>query len=565
MSLTMPESTKPYLVLARKYRPTTFADLRGQEALVQIISNAIKTNRIAHAFLLTGIRGIGKTTTARIIARALNCIGEDGKSGPTASPCGVCEHCTAISNDHHTDVIEMDAASRTGVNDIREIIENTQYLPSSARYKIYIIDEVHMLSNNAFNALLKTLEEPPAHVKFIFATTETRKIPITILSRCQRFDLKRLSIEALAEHLQTIATKEGYSVDADALTLLSSAAEGSVRDGLSLLDQAIAHTDNVEKNITNETVKTMLAVSDKQQVFTLFHALASGNINEATKQFHDLYQNGGDAAQLVQDLLEVTHILTQLKITPNKTQNSSLSEAQYNAASSLTNDLSFHYLTRAWQMLLKGLQEVHTAPNAKMAAEMLLIRLAYSANLPAPATLIKQIQNNEPQTEEKQPSPIANQNITNKPTIALQENAFVEKIIPKESPIKQENANTNNKENVNNFNELVELFNKKGEPILYHQLRDTNLVHFEQGALSLTHCNTLPKDFTKNIQRLLNQWTQQNWLVTLTAEAGKTTIKKEEEDKKEQEKQAIASHPVVKEVLDTFPGASVLNIETETT
>ena len=349
----------PYRVLARKYRPSNFAEMIGQDALVRTLTNAIATGRIAQAFILTGVRGVGKTTTARIIARALNCTGADGTGGPTISPCGVCDNCKAIAEDRHPDVFEMDAASRTGIGDIREIIEAVRYAPSMARYKIYIIDEVHMLSTAAFNGLLKTLEEPPPHVKFVFATTEIRKVPVTVLSRCQRFDLKRVEIAVLNAHFKRIAEAESAQIDEDALTLISRAAEGSVRDGLSLLDQAIAHGAG---QVNAELVRDMLGLADRGQVFALLDQLLHGQLPEALDNLQAQYRVGADPAVVLQDLLELTHWLTRVKVIGGTPDDVTLPEAQRNRGRDLAAKLGMPVLARSWQMLLKGLQEVRAAP-----------------------------------------------------------------------------------------------------------------------------------------------------------------------------------------------------------
>ncbi|MBL8662667.1 MAG: DNA polymerase III subunit gamma/tau, partial [Candidatus Odyssella sp.] len=384
------EPAGPYRVLARKYRPVTFSELVGQEALVRTLTNAIKTGRIAHAFVLTGVRGIGKTTTARIIARALNCVGPDGKGGPTIEPCGVCEHCTQIAQDRHVDVIEMDAASRTGVDDIRDLIEGVQYRPVRARYKVYIIDEVHMLSKNAFNALLKTLEEPPEHVKFVFATTEIRKVPITVLSRCQRFDLRRLDREQLATHLAGIAAKESAKIAPDAIALLARAADGSVRDGLSLLDRAIAESDPAVE-ISAEQVRQMLGLADRTQTLDLFEIVMKGAVAAALAQARELYRAGADPLTLVQDLLEVTHNVTRLKLVADQAS-ADLSASEMQRAKPLAERLSVPVLSRAWQMLLKGVNEVQFAPQPMNALEMLLVRLAHVADLPTPGEIVARLQ-----------------------------------------------------------------------------------------------------------------------------------------------------------------------------
>jgi len=368
-----------YRVLARKYRPTNFDDLIGQEVLVRTLSNAIAQGRVAHAFLLTGIRGIGKTTTARIIARALNC-----EQGPTINPCGVCSQCVGIADDRNVDVIEMDAASRTGVDAMRDLIESVRYMPSSARYKIYIIDEVHMLSTSAFNALLKTLEEPPSHVKFIFATTEIHKIPVTILSRCQRFDLKRITTEMLAQHLKNICGKEQVGAEDAALTLIATAAEGSVRDALSLLDQAIARANP----ITEADVRTMIGAADNTATFALLESLLSGDVPAALTQLRAMYTAGSDPLMITQDALELTHLVTRIKINKDAANDITLSEHDRTKALEFAGKLTLPVLARLWQMLLKGLTEIKMAPSGISALEMLLIRVAYAAELPTPAELI---------------------------------------------------------------------------------------------------------------------------------------------------------------------------------
>lgn len=387
---TTPEAPQEeYRVLARKYRPTDFSTLIGQDALVRTLTNAIQSGRLAHAFMLTGVRGVGKTTTARIIARALNCIGEDGQGGETADPCGVCENCTAIAEDRHVDVIEMDAASRTGVDDIREIIEGVRYKPVSARFKVYIIDEVHMLSKNAFNALLKTLEEPPEHVKFIFATTEIRKVPVTVLSRCQRFDLRRIDMDTLGAHFKGIVEKEGASVTEGALSLISRAADGSVRDGLSLLDQAIAHTAG---EVGETSVRDMLGLADRARTFDLLDAVMKGDVVGALDQLASQYDSGADPAQVLEDMLELVHWLTRIKVTPAAAQAPGVPEMERVRGSEMATGLSMAGLTRAWQMLLKGLSEVRMAPSALQAAEMILVRLMYGMELPSPADVLKKLQ-----------------------------------------------------------------------------------------------------------------------------------------------------------------------------
>ena len=386
------EPAQPYRVLARKYRPADFTGLIGQEALVRTLSNAFATGRIAHAFMLTGVRGVGKTTTARIIARALNCIGADGKGKePTIQPCGVCEPCTSIAESRNVDVQEMDAASRTGIDDIREIIEGVRYAPVAARYKVYIIDEVHMLSKQAFNGLLKTLEEPPPHVKFIFATTEIRKVPVTVLSRCQRFDLRRIESAELAVYLGTLAQKESVKIEDGALALIARAAEGSARDGLSLLDQAIAHGSLEGGSITAEMVRAMLGLADRGRILDLFEKLMGGKLPEALADVTSLYDAGADPLAVMQDLLETTHFLTRIKVAPAAQGFFDGGSAEAKRAAEMAAKLSVPTLTRAWQMLLKGLMEVRDATRPISALEMALIRVSYAADLPPTDKLVRDI------------------------------------------------------------------------------------------------------------------------------------------------------------------------------
>ncbi len=379
-----------YQVLARKYRPATFADLIGQEAMVRTLKNAFAADRIAQAFMLTGIRGTGKTTTARIIAKGLNCIGQDGQGGPTTDPCGVCQNCVAITEGRHVDVMEMDAASNTGVQNIRDaIIETVSYRAAQARYKIFIIDEVHMLSTSAFNALLKTLEEPPPHVKFLFATTEIRKVPVTVLSRCQRFDLRRIEPEVMIAHLQKVAGLEHAQIADDALALITRAAEGSVRDAMSLLDQAIAHGAG---ETTADQVRAMLGLADRGRVLDLFEAIMRGDAAAALDELGAQYADGADPVAVLRDLAEITHWLSVIKITSDAAEDPTIPPEERTRGRSLAERLPMRVLTRMWQMLLKALEEVSLSPNAMMAAEMAVIRLTHVADLPTPGDLVKKLQ-----------------------------------------------------------------------------------------------------------------------------------------------------------------------------
>ncbi|MFL6729075.1 MAG: DNA polymerase III subunit gamma/tau, partial [Sphingomicrobium sp.] len=392
LGLDLPEQpppttgASPYRVLARKYRPQTFAELIGQDAMVQTLANAIGRGRIAHAFLLTGVRGVGKTSTARLIAKALNCIGPDGQGGPTITPCNVCEPCRAISEGRHIDVIEMDAASHTGIDDIREIIDAVRYASVSARYKIYIIDEVHMLSKSAFNALLKTLEEPPEHVKFLFATTEVNKVPVTVLSRCQRFDLRRIPAEKLAAHFAEVSNAEGVEVEPEAVGMIAKAAEGSARDGLSILDQAIAHGAGT---VTSEQVRDMLGLADRGRIRRLLQLVLGGDATTALAELDEAHELGIDPTQLLRGLMESLHAATRAKAgAPGDALQSA---EERDTAADMAGKLSWGAIHRLWQMLLKGLQDVQEAPDPREAADMALLRLIHAADLPDPASLIAKL------------------------------------------------------------------------------------------------------------------------------------------------------------------------------
>jgi len=528
------QETKPYLVLARKYRPKNFSELIGQDALVATLTNAIKSNRIAHAFILTGIRGVGKTTSARIIAKALNCIGIDGKSGPTPEPCGVCEQCVSIAEDRNVDVIEADAASRTGVGDIREIIDNVRYVPVAARYKIYIIDEVHMLSKSAFNALLKTLEEPPPHVKFIFATTEIRKIPLTILSRCQRFDLLRVPPELLVQRFSEIAGKEGFLIDQEALGIIAKAAEGSVRDGLSILDQALSRSGG---NVIAKEVKELIGITDHNKIFDLFELAMAGKPAEALASLRTLYDSGSDPVTMLEDLLELTHYIS---VTKHSAENpaAKTGAGDKQRAIAIAEKLSVPALVGAWQILLKSLAEARTANNSLNAAEMAVIKLSYTSGLPGPNNLVKNSQDeirHKPSfqaTPVKSPSP----EFTN----ASQKNPVI---------------------SVNNFRELVELFSAKEEHVLHGWLvNGVHLVSFERGRLEFRPSPAAPQDLAGKIGKALTDWTGERWLVVISNDKGATTLR---DDHRLQEKKLyaeIANDPNVAKVLESFPGAEIIEV-----
>jgi len=563
-----PEQT-PYRVLARKYRPGDFSGLIGQEALVRTLTNAIASGRIAHAFMLTGVRGIGKTTTARIIARALNCVGPDGAGGPTIEPCGVCDHCRSIAEDRHVDVMEVDAASHTGVDNIRELTDNARYRPVSARYKIYIIDEVHMLSKGAFNALLKTLEEPPEHVKFIFATTEIRKVPVTVLSRCQRFDLRRVPADRLAEHFREIAAKEGVPVEEEALAIVARAADGSVRDGLSLLDQAMALG---EGGITAAQVRDMLGLADRTQIFDLFGKVMAGEIADALNHFTQMYQDGADPVVVIQDLMDLTHWLTRVSVAPDAASSATVPEAERERGRAMAGELSIPVLTRAWQMLTKGLGEVQNAPMPVQAAEMVLVRMAYMADLPNPADLARELHQGGSQSSASAPAPSApppsggNGGASRAsggggPAVVARGEPAPEPIqAPDPAPAPQ--ASAVDRPGPRSFSELVALFEEKREAILHTQLRhNVHLVRCEAGRLEIRPDENAPRDLSARVGALLGEWTGQRWVVTVSSEPGEPTLAQQAEAARQKEHEAAARHPLVQAAQRAFPGAKITRVE----
>lgn len=549
------EQDQSYRVLARKYRPKTFTDMFvGQSAMVRTLANAFQTGRIAQAFILTGVRGIGKTTTARIIARALNCIGPDGKGGPTIDPCSVCEHCLAIGEDRHVDVIEIDAASHTGVDNIREIIDNVRYLPASARYKIYIIDEVHMLSKQAFNALLKTLEEPPPHVKFVFATTEIRKVPVTVLSRCQRFDLRRLDSEVLIGHLGDIAKQENVPTDVGALSMIARAAEGSVRDALSLLDQAFAFCDGA---VTEEAVQSMLGLAGRTRLIDLFEMTMGGKIGDALGIARELYELGTDPVIVIQDLLEFVHWLTRLKVTRAAAEDLAATEVERVRGQAMAEKLTMGELTRTWQLLLKGLQEVQTAPAPYAACEMVLVRLGYAAALPAPADIIRTIEgqagenqgtenaaNSAPSRGQTDGAPSAGAPAT---AVAHAEPRHVDK--PKTEAA------------ISTFQDVVDLAEAKMEYILRsHLVTNVHLVRMEPGRIDLRLTDRTPPKLPQHLSRFLSEATGETWLVSPSNDVGDPTIQEQQETETAQRRGEAERHPLVRAALDQFPGAEIREV-----
>ena len=560
-----------YRVLARKYRPVDFAELIGQDAMVRTLSNAIETGRLAHAFILTGVRGIGKTTTARIIAKALNCIGTDGNGHATIEPCGECENCVSISESRHVDVMEMDAASRTGIDDIREIIDGVKYASVSARFKIYIIDEVHMLSRNAFNALLKTLEEPPEHVKFIFATTEIRKVPVTVLSRCQRFDLRRISIEELIGHYSNIAQKEKCEIEEPALAMIARAAEGSVRDGLSLLDQAFAHGAG---KVSEEQVRDMLGLADRAQIFDLYKDILAGKTADALAKLRHQFHHGADPAVIIQDMLELTHWLTRLKVVPDAGDDLVTSEAERKHGLEMSGGLSIPVLTRTWQMLLKGTEEVRISPNPISAAEMVIVRLTYSANLPTPEELVRQIKSNpQPASQPSGQSPSgdgtsaqANAPTTGGPSEsggAPQAFNVIQGSGQTAVRVSDPAPQTNEEfiASPTSFEQLAVLFEKKGEPdIAFHLNDNVRPVSFDQGRIDIRTNDRVPKNMTGRMSGLLKQWTGQNWVISLSSELGEDTLYEKEKVEQAALTEMIMENDLVKSILGTFGGASLSDI-----
>ncbi len=549
--------TPAYQVLARKYRPETFADLVGQEAMVRTLKNAFEADRIAQAFIMTGIRGTGKTTTARIIAKGMNCIGPDGNGGPTTEPCGVCEHCTAIMEGRHVDVMEMDAASRTGVGDIREIIDSVAYRAASARYKIYIIDEVHMLSNNAFNALLKTLEEPPEHVKFIFATTEIRKVPVTVLSRCQRFDLRRIEPEDQIALLRRIADAEKAEIADDALALITRAAEGSARDATSLLDQAISHGAG---ETTAEQVRAMLGLADRGRVMDLFEMIMRGDASSALTELAAQYADGADPLAVLRDLAELTHWVSVVKITPDVANDPTVSPDERARGQGYADSLGLRVLARMWQMLLKSLEEVSHAPNTMMAAEMAIIRMTHVADLPTPDELVRKLGDTPPPpppTGGGAPVPSAGQGAT---TIAHSSiggsnggGATALAQAPEEALA-----------HYPTFDHVVELIraNRDGK-LLMDVEADLRLVSYQPGRITFEPGPNAPADLAQRLGQRLQGWTGNRWAVIVANEGGGESIKEKRDAAQNALQSEARAHPLVSAVFDAFPSAKIISIRTE--
>jgi DNA polymerase III subunit gamma/tau len=574
-----PIAAASYRVLARKYRPQTFGDLIGQDAMVRTLTNAFTTGRIPQAWILTGVRGVGKTTTARIIARALNYELPDGSvSGPTIDMPELGLHCQAIMESRHVDVIELDAASHNSVDDVRQINDAVRYAPAAARYKIYIFDEVHMLSGAAFNALLKTLEEPPPHVKFVFATTEIRKVPVTVLSRCQRFDLRRIEAGLLVQHLQGICAKEGIAAEGEALALIARAAEGSVRDALSLMDQAIAHAgtagaaDGAHNAITvrAEDIRQMLGLADRTRVIDLFDALMRGDVAAALNELRDQYDSGADPAVVLADLAEFTHFVTRVKIVPSVADDLSLAEVERTRGRAFAVQLSLRVLSRTWQMLFKGLPEVQTAAKPIAAAEMVLVRIAYAADLPTPDEVIRALSDTDasgPPARSGNDGAVAPRAMTSSPPRSAPSQPgpravaapapiarLTEPAPPAPAPEQPAIA-------VARFEDLIALASDKRDLVVKTALeRDVRLVRFEDGKLEIALEPGATKTLVGELSRKLSHWTGRRWMVVVSADAGAPTVKAQAEAYRAELVRGVTADPLVQAVLNRFPGAEIVDV-----
>ena len=556
-----------YRVLARKYRPASFEDLIGQEAMVRTISNAFESGRIPQAWILTGVRGVGKTTTARILARAFNYEDEAGRH-PTLDLEQEGTHCRAIIEGRHVDVVEMDAASHNSVDDVRQINDAVRYAPVSARYKVYILDEVHMLSGAAFNALLKTLEEPPPHAKFIFATTEIRKVPVTVLSRCQRFDLRRVDADVLIAHLAGIAAKEGIEAEQGALALIARAAEGSVRDSLSLMDQAIAHAAGP---VRAEDVRQMLGLADRVRVVDLFEALMKGDIAAALTELRAQYDIGADPAVVLSDLAEFTHFVTRMKVVPAVGDDVSLSEAERVRGRAFAQQLSLRVLSRAWQMLLKGIGEVQSSGRPVAAAEMVLVRIAYAADLPTPDDVVRSLTENGGGAPARgggggggaaAAAPVASSNFAPRfeaPRGAPRAQIVASQPMPNQAPAdRREEAEGQPAVAINSFAELIAFVAEKRDINAKMALeRDVRLVRFEDGKLEIAVMPSAPKGLVHELQQKLSAWTNRRWIVVISKEQGAPTLREQANDRQAALRDEVMKDPLVQAVLKKFPGAKV--------
>ncbi|MBR1189146.1 DNA polymerase III subunit gamma/tau [Bradyrhizobium sp. AUGA SZCCT0169] len=564
----LPEAGKPYRVLARKYRPSSFEDLIGQEAMVRTVSNAFETGRIPQAWILTGVRGVGKTTTARILARALNYEMADGSvKGPAIQMPTLGVHCQAIMESRHMDVLEMDAASHTGVDDVRQINDSVRYAPASARYKVYIIDEVHMLSTAAFNAFLKTLEEPPEHAKFVFATTEIRKVPVTVLSRCQRFDLRRVEADVLMGHLSNIATKEGVEVEPEALGIIARAAEGSVRDSLSLFDQAIAHAAGT---VRADAVRQMLGLADRTRVIDLFESLARGDIASAFKEFREQYDVGADPVVVLSDLAEFVNFVTRVKVVPATADNVAYGETERVRARDFAAKLSMRVLSRMWQMLLKGITEVQTATRPAAAAEMVLVRIAYVADMPTPDEAIRMLEQNgggsPVVSASAAPSRAAPASTVSSMSSAPMRGPTAQRSGAEASARPQMAAPAPEPQSapalrITSFAQLVALAGEKRDLLIKAALEaDMRLVRLEDGRLEVALERHAARALVSDLSRKLELWTGRRWTVIVSNETGQPTVRSQNEHAKNEHARAAEADPRVQEVLARFPGAKVVEV-----
>ncbi len=531
-----------YKVLARKYRPQKFEDLIGQELLVKIISNAINNDRLAHAYILTGVRGVGKTTTARLIAMSINCKNRDKKN---CEPCGNCDSCKSTTSDSNLDVIEIDAASNTGVDDIREIIDNVKYKPVIGDYKIFIIDEVHMLSKSAFNALLKTLEEPPEHVKFIFATTEIKKVPITVLSRCQRFDLHRIENKILSDHLLKISKLENIDIDLDAISLIVRSADGSVRDGLSLLDQAITSPN---EKVDSQTVISMLGLADREKIFNLIEIILEGDALGAINKYKELYELGADIPMIFDELLNVLHFLVQIKIAPDLKDDIYIPEFERNKGAELSSKMTLNNLNIIWQILFKGYQELQNSSHLYQHGEMIILRIIYLHDGPSPEDLIKKM---DREVVKKAPleKNLELQNESNESNKVLNFNENKKEISPKESV---------NIKHVQDFRHFVDMFFTNREGLLHTKLyNDVQLVSFKEGEVTLNTSKINDTGFNRIVAKLISKWTGRIWQInSSTSNLGKS-LHDEDIINQQKEIEIMKNHPEVKKILKEFPESKI--------
>jgi DNA polymerase-3 subunit gamma/tau len=556
-----------YQVLARKYRPASFDDLIGQEPMVRTLRNAFAAGRIPHAWMLTGVRGVGKTTTARILARGLNFQRDDKSGEPTVdfSEAGV--HCQAIMEGHHPDVVEMDAASHTGIDDVRDIIDKARYVPVSAPYKVYIIDEVHMLSKAAFNGLLKTLEEPPAHVKFIFATTEIRKVPVTVLSRCQRFDLRRIASGELIAHLAAIAQKEGISAEPDALQAIARASEGSVRDALSILDQAIAHGGGA---VSADTVHDMLGLADRARIIDLFEHIMRGDAGAALAELQDQFDTGAEPQVVLADLAEFTHFVTRLKIAPEAAAQAAVSENERTRGKALAETLSMRVLSQTWQMLLKGLSETTQAARPLATADMVLVRLCHAASLPTPDEAIRILQDDigsstavpdksataairsEPAGEAWPRGNPGNASAAAQPAYQLDESAAEPEPMVHDAP------------QLRHFDDLVALAREKRDRLMVFALeRHIRPVRFEPGQIEIKLTPDAEPDLPHRLAAILREWTGERWIVAVSDGDGAATVHERRAADKQAQIETVKADPLVASALSQFPGAEIVAVRSQ--